>query len=305
MERGDHWSTLKCSGGAHDKTIINRVMLRFRPIAPKPVAGDSGSGESMLKSKNLVVTSKRTKRRYVRVCKKNNRKKRILDEAKEDNGGNKGFVTLQLMPEKADLRESIVVERSWDLDRALGFNNYRFQDPPSLCLTLKKMVAADQAEIMGLSLSNPGRRRKRTTVVESSLVVESVTETCIDEGEMGNCTDVEKMKNLEKDTCPGLVSDGLNRVSWVNQAYKNMVGLKEIDDNGEEEEEERAETAVGLVVKDGLVFPRGAFSCRVRLSYVDGKGKKCSKTVPCDAWRLSSGGIIWRLDVNAALSLGL
>ncbi|KAK8664054.1 hypothetical protein V6N13_083857 [Hibiscus sabdariffa] len=305
MEGGDHWTTLKYSGSAHDKTVVNRVMLRFRPIAPKPVTGDSSSGESVLNSKNLVFTSKRKKRRYVRVCEKNNtRKKRILDEAKEDNDGNKGFVTLQLMPEKADLREPIVVERSRHLDRALGINNYGFQDPPSLCLTLKKMVAADHADMIGLSLSNPRRRRNRLTVVESSLVVESVTETYTDEGEMWNCTDVEKMKNIEKDTCPGFVSDGLNRVLWVNQAYKNMLDSEEVEDDGDEEEE-GAKTTVGLMVKDGIVFPSGAFSCRVRLRYADGKGKKCSKTVPCDAWRLSSGGYVWRLDVNAALSLGL
>ncbi|TYJ15323.1 hypothetical protein E1A91_A10G176700v1 [Gossypium mustelinum] len=300
MEGGNHWSMVKCSGGVYDKTIINRIMLKFRPIAPKPVNGDSDSSESILNSKNLDVTSKRKKRKYVRVCEKNNtRKKRILDRAREDNDGNKGFVTLQLMPEKADLNKSIVVERSWDvvddddLDRALGRDNYRFQDPPSLCLKLKTMVASDHVAVMGLP--NPGSM----TVVESWVMVESVTETCIEDGEMENCTDVEKMKNLEKDTCPGFVSDGLNRVFWVNQAYRNMVGL---DQDGEQE---RAATAVGLVLKDGLTFPCGAFSCRVRLRYVDGKGKNYSKTVPCDIWKLSSGGFAWRLDVNAALSLGL
>ncbi|KAE8705046.1 Detected protein of unknown function [Hibiscus syriacus] len=306
MEGGDHWITLKCSGGAHDKTIFNRIMLRFRPIAPKPVAGVSASGEFMLNRKNLVVTSKRTKRKYVRFFKKNNRKKQVLDEAKEDNDENKGLVTLQLMPEKADLRESIVVERAWDaddddIDRDLGLSNYRFQDPSSLCLTLKKMVSADHEVMMGLTLSNPGRMRKRMKVLESSLMVECVTETLIEEGEMGKCTDLEKMKILEKDTCPWLVSDGLNRVLWVNQAYKNMVGLEEGDHDGEE----RAETAVGLVVKDGFLFSHSAFSCRVRLQYIDGTGKNCSKTIPCDVWRLSSGGFAWRLDVNAALSLGI
>ncbi|KAK8274736.1 hypothetical protein V6Z11_D10G092700 [Gossypium hirsutum] len=155
------------------------------------------------------------------------------------------------------------------------------------------MVASDHMAVMGLP--NPGRM----TVVESWVMVESVTETCIEEEEMEKCTDQEKMKNLVKDTCPGFVSDGLNRVFWVNQAYRNMVGL---DQDGEQE---RAATAVGLVLKDGLTFPCGAFSCRVWLRYVDGKGKNYSKTVPCDVWKLSSGGFAWRLDVNAALSLGL
>ncbi|KAE8662908.1 Detected protein of unknown function [Hibiscus syriacus] len=302
MEGGDHWRMLNCSWGAHDNTITNRVMLRFRPIAPKPMTGDSDPGGSKFSSNNSVLTSRRPKRKYVRVCERNNRKKRTLDEAKEDKDENKGFVTLQLMPEKADLRESLFVERSWgvskdDPDRAFGLDNYRFKDPPSLCLTLKKMISAGHA---GFSLSDPGRTRRRMKLVESSLMVESVMETCIDDGGMEKCTDADKMKNLEEDTCPGFISAGLNRVLWVNQAYENMVGL---GDDGEGEE--RPEIAVELLTKDGLVVPSGAFSCRTRLRFVDGKGKNCWKMVPCDVWRLSSGGLAWRLDSKAALSLGL
>ncbi|OMP05535.1 hypothetical protein COLO4_08783 [Corchorus olitorius] len=311
MEGGDAWGMLKCAGGAQDKTIINRIMLRFRPIAPKPVAGDSVSGDSLFGNKNLVVTGKRAKRKYVRVCKKNNsrRKKKPLDddEAKEDDDEKKSFVTLQLMPEKADLEKSTVVESSFgvDLDRRVGLDYHHFEDPPSLCLKLKKLVT-DDAAVMGFSdqkavVVSPPRRR--VSVVESWVTVESVTDSCMGEGEMGNCTDVEKMKSLEYDTCPGFVSDGLNRVLWVNQAYKNMIvaaAQVELMDG------ERAETTVGLVVKDGFVFPHGAFSCRVRLQYGDiRKGQKFSKMVPCDVWKMNTGGFAWRLDVKAALSLGL
>ncbi|XP_021299122.1 uncharacterized protein LOC110427831 [Herrania umbratica] len=302
MNGGDPWRMLKCAAGVQDKTIINQMMLRFRPIAPKPVTGDSVSAESMFSSKNLLVSSKRAKRKYVRVCKKNNRKRRILDEVKDVDDGKNNSVTLQLMPEKADLEKLTVVERSLgvDLDRMVG-NNYHFQDPPSPCFKLKKMVT-DNVAMMGLSdqtavITSP---RRRLTVVESWVTVESVTDTCMDEGEMANCTDVEKMKYLENDTCPGFVSDGLNWVLWVNRAYKNAVAPARHDSDGEP-----SETAVGLVVKDGCMLPLGAFSCRVRLQYWDEKGKKYSKMVPCDVWKMRSGGFAWRLDVKAALSLGL
>ncbi|XP_022775510.1 uncharacterized protein LOC111317314 [Durio zibethinus] len=274
MEGEDPWSMLKCAGGVQNKTITNRTMLRFRPIAPKPVTGDSVSRDSMFSNKNLVVASKRAKRKYVR-----------------------------LIPEEADLEKSMVGEGSLgvvdDLNPTVG-NNYYFQEQesPSMCLKLKKVVADDVA-MMGLSdqtalVTSP---RKRTTVMESWVKVESVTDTCMDEGEMRNCTDFEKMKNLEKDTCPGFVSDTLNRVFWVNQAFKNMVGV----------DAEGVETAIGLVVKDGFMFPHGAFSCRVGLQYGDGKDKsrKHSTMVPCDVWKMSCGGFAWRLDVKAALSLGL
>lgn len=299
MEGGDQWRMLKCGRGVQDKTIINRIMLRFRPIAPKPVTGDSGSGESTFGNKNSGVTSMRVKRKYVRVCAKNNRRRRVLDEAKDDNNGNKGSVTLQLMPESADLEKSAVVDRSGagdrDLDRTVG-NDYHqsHEDPLPLCLKLQKMVATEQevaAAVMGLSDQATGRK---VSVVESWVTVESMTDSCMDEGEMGSCTDVDRMRNLDKDTYPGFISDGWHRVLRVNEAFKSMVGG------------EGAETTVGLVVKEGFEFPQGAFSCRVGLRYGDGKGKKKhSKMVPCDVWKLSFGGFAWRLDVKAALSLGL
>ncbi|MBA0856886.1 hypothetical protein Goshw_004493 [Gossypium schwendimanii] len=266
MEGGDQWRMLKCAGGVQDKTIINRIMLRFRPIAPKPVTGESASGESTFGNKNSGVTSMRVKRKYVRVCEKNNRRRRALDEAKDDKGGNKGSVTLQLMPERADLEKSAVVDSS----------------------------GADQevaAAVMGLSDQATGRK---VSFVESWVTVESITDSCMDEGDLGSCTDVDRMSNLDKDTYPGFISDGWHRVLWVNEAYKSMVGG------------EGAETAVGLVVKEGFKFPQGAFSCRVGLRYGDGKGKKKqSKMVPCDVWKMSFGGFAWRLDVKAALGLGL
>ncbi|XP_039045818.1 uncharacterized protein LOC120185755 [Hibiscus syriacus] len=301
MEGGDHWRMLNCSWGAHDNTITNRVMLRFRPIAPKPMTGDSDPGGSKFSSNNSVLTSRRPKRKYVRVCERNNRKKRTLDEAKEDKDENKGFVTLQLMPEKADLRESLFVERSWgvskdDPDRAFGLDNYRFKDPPSLCLTLKKMISAGHA---GFSLSDPGRTRRRMKLVESSLMVESVMETCIDDG---------GMENLEEDTCPGFISDGFNRVQWVNRAYERMLTV------GKGPKEwlppvSPPEIKVWLVIKKDLPNFCTAFSCKVRLQFT-WLNKSSTIMLPCDVWKMDGpsgghGGFAWRLDIEAALSLGL
>ncbi|KAE8694398.1 hypothetical protein F3Y22_tig00110783pilonHSYRG00153 [Hibiscus syriacus] len=178
MEGGDACKLLRCTGGVQHKTITNRIMLRFRPIAPKPVNGDSVSG-------------------------------------KIDNAGNKGSVTLQLMPESADLEKSTVG------------------------------VAVLEVEENGCS----------SRVVGSGGV----------------------------DSLPG------------KKGYSSGV----MCDGG---------TAVGLVVKEGLEFPRGrgAFSCRVGLQYVDGKGKKKQwRMVPSDVWNMSSGRLAWRLDVKAALTLGL
>lgn len=49
------------------------------------------------------------------------------------------------------------------------------------------------------------------------MTVESVTEASAASIESW-MTDVERVRNLEGDTCPAFVSDGMNRVAWVNGA---------------------------------------------------------------------------------------
>lgn len=100
------------------------------------------------------------------------------------------------------------------------------------------------------------------------------------------------MVSLQRDTCPGFISDGLNRVLWTNEAYGKMVG-------GAAEE-----VVAWLVMKAEVVVPAGipSFTCRVRV-VTFGKDK-ISLTLPCDVWRMDCGGFAWRLDTTAALSLG-
>jgi hypothetical protein len=83
------------------------------------------------------------------------------------------------------------------------------------------------------------------------------------------------------DTCPGFISDGYGRVTWINGAYREMMG----------------EGVVALVMKvNGVRVVQ--FAC--------GSGReRNSLTVPCDVWRMDCGGFAWRLDVKAALSLRL
>ncbi|RVW14136.1 hypothetical protein CK203_084890 [Vitis vinifera] len=97
----------RCAGGAQDNAIINRIMLRFRPIAPKPAAGGSSSGGSTSENRNVVVARGRGKRKYVRVRKYNRcrRKKRTAEEEIRE-GLEKTVQTLQLLPEKADGSDS-------------------------------------------------------------------------------------------------------------------------------------------------------------------------------------------------------
>ncbi|XP_010037448.2 uncharacterized protein LOC104426185 [Eucalyptus grandis] len=106
-------------------------------------------------------------------------------------------------------------------------------------------------------------------------------------------------KQSERDTCPGFTSDGWGRVTWTNGAFRRMVGAAAAED--------RSRLEVWLVAKEER--PRraaAAFTCRVRVEYAgSGDGRSCSLTLPCDVWRMDGGGFAWRLDVDAALTLGL
>ncbi|GAU44992.1 hypothetical protein TSUD_184930 [Trifolium subterraneum] len=124
----------------------------------------------------------------------------------------------------------------------------------------------------------------------SSVTVECVTDAWV-EGEGLGSTDEEKKVNLSLDTCPGFISDGYGRVTWINGAYREMMG----------------EGIVALVMKVNGVILYPSFTCRVRVvQFACGSGReRNSLTVPCDVWRMNCGGFAWRLDVKAALSLRL
>ncbi|KAI9193957.1 hypothetical protein LWI28_001746 [Acer negundo] len=302
----ERWCMLRCTGGTQDSNVlINQTMLRFRPIAPKPVTTNGTvSGNLPVDNKNLLLTGKRSKRKYVRVRKNNGykRKNRIsshdhhhhLHQESEDKDKdhddliNEKAVTLQLLPERTDQTAR---------EESTGLKN----------LDLLKVATSAVLEpgptsfnFIGSGFGGPDR----TEVVESWVTVESVTDTCMDTRGiiLGRSTDVEIMNSLDKDTCPGFISDGSNRVQWVNLAYKKMVvGVGE-----SETEWPSPEIMVRLVMKEtlpaaGVLFP--SFTARVWLQYTWQK-EKCSKMVPCDVWKMDFGGFAWRLDIEAALGLG-
>ncbi|CAK7328258.1 unnamed protein product [Dovyalis caffra] len=323
------------AAGAQDKTIINRIMLRFRPIAPKPADGtDLDSGSSMVGNKDLLAFKKRRKRKYVRVCKSNSLKKnkRVLvgppsDQEREKEGeiGGADFnkvVTLQLLPdERSEVKESRermgntwcnndnIQDLAVDNTKEYSDDQERQEQPMWFKLKQQPMMEGcgkqDQLFVMV-------PQKRETTVVEFWVTVECVTDiysTCMDGRAISlGSTDVERMRNLEEDTCPGFISDGLNHVPWINGAYKKMVEMvKKEDDKEIAQLYNTAEVMIRLVIKEKLlpfVACSSAFSCWVTLQNAWQKEKCSQMVVPCDVWRMDCGGFAWRLDVEAALSLG-
>ncbi|XP_030531114.2 uncharacterized protein LOC115741390 [Rhodamnia argentea] len=289
-------------GGPYDMSKVDRIMLRFRPIAPKPACGGSSSGGSSPESKDTRVRPGRGRRRQVRsggntTTKRSSRKRRACSKEKVGYALPPGEkVTLPLLPEmpehkvggdlrnvKAGLRQAADYYRC-AMDPVLS----RDSDKGQTQNVPKWLRFDDNAPKPAPPLLQPlGRPSPCVTV-------ECVTDTWVD-GEALGRTDEERWWNLERDTCPGFTSDGLGRVTWINGALRKMVGR---------EEDEEGDCRVWLAVREearGMMW--GAFTCRVRMEYTWGRERR-AVTLPCDVWRMDGGGFAWRLDVEAALRLG-
>ncbi|VVB04187.1 unnamed protein product [Arabis nemorensis] len=279
MDQAEWLGTLKYAGKVQDKVSVDTLMLRYRPIAPKPTTDQTGDNNNNNYSRYGM--SKRTKRKYVRVSKNNSSTCRGKSRSGvSDDREHSEVVTLQLMPEKSDIS---------------GENTPLDQD--SLDPTVKTIIGEKARETDTWGTFNGGV----TADVETWVTVESVTCVC-DGGSSSHaagCTDVEIVDNLGKDTCPAFVSDGLNRVVWVNEAYRRIVSG--------EESSSSPDVVVWLVADEftaGMCCNYRAFTCRVRIQYT-WQETKYTKTVPCDVWKMEFGGFAWRLDTTAALTLWL
>ncbi|XP_065853462.1 uncharacterized protein [Euphorbia lathyris] len=261
-------------GGAYDISTVNRIMMKFRPIAPKPANGTSSSPE-------ISETSPKSGRGRRRLSTTNNNNKRCNNRKRKEKKN--AAVTLPLLPETPAKKESPAGQTK-NMPTWLSFGS----------------KGNGQDEMM-LGMPHVAR-----VVIGSCVTVECVTDTWVDVDGLW-CRDREGRINLEKDKCPGFISDGYGRVTWTNEAYKKMVTDGEGGDG-------RGEVVVWLVMKDKATVTAAlarnqAFTCRVRVqnqrSYGNGK-EKSSITLPCDVWRIDGGGggFAWRLDVTAALSLG-
>ncbi|XP_055828929.1 uncharacterized protein LOC129896952 [Solanum dulcamara] len=313
------------AGGAYDMSKVDRIMLKFRPIAPKPAAaGGSISRTTTPPQKSEVpVRNGRWKRRYVKENNKNSnnssnnkrsssgsspsgrKRKAQSPEENESSGktvsGGEPVVTLPLLSESPERKDS-------PRDRSVDKVKKTEKNAPIWLSFGKNQGNINKNDINGqLQLQGYGGGvgmdgsvlmfPQPVRVVGSWVKVESVTDAW-EEGYGIGRTDEEKLVNLERDICPGFISDGLNRVRWANKAYKEMVD--------EEGSAAAGEVVVWLVMKDDVRLPENkttaAFTCRVRVVRC-GKEKK-SLILPCDVWRMDGGGFAWRLDTKAALSLG-
>ncbi|CAH2070786.1 unnamed protein product [Thlaspi arvense] len=266
-------------GGEYDMTKVDRIMLRYRPIAPRPDSGGSSSSPV----DTVSPKTRRGKRKYLKenssssggsINSNGNSKRRRKEEPK--NGSE--IVTLPLLPEAPERKVSPPSQA-------------RVSSPASLWLSFGDNGRYQKA-MKDSDLTAEVITERTETVVSSLLTVECVTEG---EYEIG-CTDEERKMNLERDMCPGFISDRSGRVIWTNRSYRELVIGKE--------EKCIRKMSVWLVMKEKPLLTQRTFTCRMRLQYTCCNNEVSSITSPCDVWRMIDGGFAWRLDVNAALCLG-
>ncbi|MBA0825070.1 hypothetical protein Goarm_021687 [Gossypium armourianum] len=178
--------------GVYDMSKVHRIMLRFRPIAPKPATGGSVSPQG---SSEVCSKPGRGKRRLskesntVSNTKRCNKKRRVLNEEKR--------VTLPLLPETPDCKEESILKQQKDgvVQKMMPFwlSFGEAGDKKEDFLGGGGGVrSADQEVFMG----------GQTVRVGSCVTVECVTETWVSGDGLGS-TDEEKKVNLGRDTCPG------------------------------------------------------------------------------------------------------
>ncbi|KAK4803601.1 hypothetical protein SAY86_003418 [Trapa natans] len=312
-----------------DQATVDRLMLlKFRPIAPKPVeaikrgANPGGSHTSeperlaegkvkLPKSRCFGSRKNNTKRSWAKRSPAPLSRRKKEDESPEDDRKKK----------RVPVEESVV------------------KGPLSSSAPLLSLHGSKDQPIYGPHHQQPSQsKRYLPTMVEDTgvswprvvAVVEPVMvdyQTCSDPRGLGG-TAMEIMKNLELDTSPGFVSDASDKIRWVNRAFTRMVTAMGGRISRMPPSFPQAVATV-LVVKKEEDLPRQlrSFSglVKVRLQQehhgscgedgrllLPGILKSCSGwrqqvVVPCDVWRLEGGavgGFAWRLDLKAALTLG-
>ncbi|GAA0169362.1 hypothetical protein LIER_23870 [Lithospermum erythrorhizon] len=273
-------------GYAYDTSKVNRILLRYRPIAPKP-ASSGGSTFNKL-AESSAEKRGRGKRKSMQKERKPSKRASRRRKVPGNNNQSPPVVTLQLLPESPENKYSQASKYSSDE----GPSN-----SPSNGFT-RSLITKTSPQGSPNWLSLEKHEMMRRVVISSWVKVESVAYTWLADPYWLRSTDNEKVMRLDQDTCPGFISGGGNRVSWVNRAYKEVFG----GGGGSEE------VVVWLVLGDEVELRGmdcGGFTCKVRVvTCGEGLGKKSSSfTLPCDVWRMDFGGFAWRLDTKAALSL--
>jgi hypothetical protein len=245
-----------------------QMVLKFRPIAPKPVA--------MAPPAPMPATGAGKGRKR---------------KAAAAGGGRR--------PKKADVQKEDK-HLSSPSSSSSGTTSVDSSTPPATLMHAPSPEKDAVGHVAALQALRP---------VASCVTVESVTGTWSDDEAPPGAA-------CGGDEAPAFVSDRWGRVTWMNLAFSRVVSGGRSGDAASAPSASDAASApfasdagVVLAGKDGAAVPAWGtcvgFTCRVRVSYACPRRAGGSLVAPCDVWRLHAGGYLWRLDLQATLTLSL
>ncbi|XP_020595508.1 uncharacterized protein LOC110035595 [Phalaenopsis equestris] len=285
---------------------LSTIMLRYRPIVPKPFPAGSAPGialEPTLVGKRVKKGEGTRRKGGSFVGKRGRKPRKVQDMTTRDAAGSSGMaqvLTLQLMSVTPERKEGV---------QAVG--------SPMLSITGESPFFCPVLDRAGVVVSP---RPALSAAV--SVTIESVTEVW----SMGFCgitgRDDELRRWLEAGDCPAFISIVADRITWTNSAFRRML----IGEGASAESSSSSSSSYSSTSKSDAVsllepsveeevrvvlVTRGlipgdmcqAFTCMTSLRHSCGRRGKASLAVPCDIWRLEDGCLAWRLDMKTALRL--
>lgn len=243
---------------------MGRIMLKFRPIAPKPPA-PSVAGKTVPK--------------VVGDCKEMEREKEKEKSLSSPSSSSSGMTSVESSPPPPP-------------SAMLPLLPVR---PLDTTTTTPPPVAPAHAAAQSVVVAPPPRAMLPAAAV---VTVEDVTSVWRDGGSGA------ARAGDDGDGAPAFVSDQWGRVTWKNAAFHRAVAPDAAAPD---------QARVALAARDGdaaAAVPAwgtcAGFTCRVRVHPSPYSPRRSSVVAPCDVWRLDAGGCyLWRLDLQAALSLSL
>ncbi|CAL4896393.1 unnamed protein product [Urochloa decumbens] len=312
------------AAGGQQAWQMGRIMLKFRPIAPKPAAMAPVSTPAPAPAP--AAGAGRGKRKAVGGGggRRGRKPKRAATAAPVAAVA----APLAAPPVVGECRK----DKDFDKEKSLSSRSssssgmtsvdstppppQRLQQPTTLPLMPvspvddKAATVAEPAPVASSVVAAPAARAQPTVaralrpappVAASLVTVEEVTATWRDGEEAPSSAAAGGA-----DDAPAFVSDQWGRVTWTNAAFARAVSA----DGGDEEAAARAVALAGALPAWGTC---AGFTCRVRVVGNSsgaaprrrGGGGSSSVVAPCDVWRLDAAGCyLWRLDLQAALTLG-
>ncbi|KAL6905856.1 hypothetical protein ACP4OV_003457 [Aristida adscensionis] len=290
------------AGGTGQAWQMGRIMLKFRPIAPKPAAMAPVPSPSPSPAPAPAAAAGRGKR------------KAAAGGAGRRGRKPKKAATVVPAPAPAAVKTTASQKES-DKDKSLsdrsssssGMTSVDSSPPPPptppapTTLPLMPVLPAEEKQASAASTAAAPSHaaggelavapRAARPAATSWVTVEAVTATWRD----GEAPSTATTPWAGDDEAPAFVSDQWGRVTWTNAAFSRAVLPAAAD----------VEVRVGLAANLGAAAVPAwgtcaGFTCRVRV-----RGGGGAVVAPCDVWRLDAGGCyLWRLDLQAALTLG-